>query len=83
MNSLMTLGDTGLLTYDTETGRVEGAALFLAEAKAKHPYLFAKNSQATINPLTPDATVRTTGAKSHADMSSKEILSELRSLPKQ
>lgn len=83
VNSLMKLGDTDLLTYDAENGRVSGAALFLQEAKTKHPFLFAKNSQATINPLTPDATVRKTGAKPVADMTSKEILSELKALPKQ
>jgi hypothetical protein len=53
LDALLKLGNSELLEYDEGDGRVNGAELFIEDAKKNHPYLFSAPKTPTINPTTP------------------------------
>lgn len=56
VEDLLVVGNTGLLQVDDQTHEVQGADLFVEEARRLKPYLFQQKSQgksSTINSVTP------------------------------
>jgi hypothetical protein len=53
IDALLKLGNSELLEYDETDGKVNGAELFIEDAKRNHPYLFSSVKAPTINPTTP------------------------------
>lgn len=79
VEDLLKLGNTSLLQIDEETLEVQGADVFVEEAKKEKPYLFAMAKTSTINSATPGGVVKGS-QKSYKEMSKDEIMSQLRAL---
>lgn len=78
VEALLKLGNSELLQVDDESLKVDGVEAFVEDARKNKPYLFQSVKQASINSVTPGGGV--TKTKSLKDMSSTELMAQLRSL---
>jgi len=79
VDDLLKLGNTQLLQIDEESLDVQGADVFVDEAKKSKPYLFPGQKAPTINSATPGGVVKGS-QKTIKEMSKDEILAQLRAL---
>ena len=79
VEDLLQLGNKQLLQIDEETMEVQGADVFVEEAKKTKPYLFNIQKTPTINSSTPGGVVKGS-QKTIKEMSKEEILAQLRAL---
>jgi hypothetical protein len=82
VTDLMAVGDTDLLNYDTETGQVHGADLFVEKARKDKPWLFSNGKSTSVNGALPGGTKVAGGKEDLSKLSKDEIMSRLRALPR-
>ena len=80
VDALLKLGDAQLLQINKETLEIDGADVFVEEAKKLKPYLFQPVKAPTINSATPGGVLKASGVKKPQEMTKEEIMAQLRAL---